>query len=335
MPSSAVLRFTDPDAYYAAIRTAEVKGVVTTRGDYRAELTRIELHRLWMQRGVEGLPRVMNVRRRDPRVAVFFMTEQEQSPLQVRGMVLGTGEIAVLGSGSADHHLSSAACRWGAMSLTPEDLAEAGQAIVGRELTAPSSLTYRLRPSPATLLRLLNLHEAAGHLASAAPDILEKHEVTRAIEHRLIHAMVTCISEGEAVAPRTIDRNHAAVMRRLEETLHANSDRTLYLAELCAAAGTSARTLLACCHEHLGMGPMRYLWLRRMPLARRALRTADLATTTVTEIATDYGFWELGRFSVSYRTLFGETPSASLRRPSQDLRPWPRDGSPWKFAEIA
>src|SRR5205085_820151 len=50
MPSSAVLRFTDPDAYYAAIRTAEVKGVVTTRGDYRAELTRIELHRLWMQR---------------------------------------------------------------------------------------------------------------------------------------------------------------------------------------------------------------------------------------------------------------------------------------------
>lgn len=334
MPSSAVLTFTEPDAYYAAIRTAEVKGVVTARGDYRAELTRIELHRLWMQRGVEDLPRVMNVRRRDPRVAVFFMTEQEQSPLQVRGMVLGRGEIAVLGSGSADHHLSSASCRWGAMSLTPEDLAAAGQAILGRELTAPSSLTYRLRPPPAILLQLLNLHEAAGHLANTAPDILEKDEVARAIEQGLMHAMVTCMSEGEAVALRAVDRNHAAIMRRLEETLHANSDRTLYLAELCAAAGVSGRTLLACCHEHLGMGPIRYLWLRRMHLARRALRMADAATTTVTRIATDYGFWELGRFSVAYRSLFGETPSASLRRPPEDdPRAWA--GSPWKFAETA
>jgi hypothetical protein len=88
------MTFAEPDAFHAAIRTAEVKGVVTARG-HRAELTRIELHRLWMQRGVEGLPRVMNVRRRDPRVSIFFLTEQEQSPLQVRGVVVRTGEIAV------------------------------------------------------------------------------------------------------------------------------------------------------------------------------------------------------------------------------------------------
>jgi hypothetical protein len=50
MPDSAVLTFTDPDAYYATIRTAEVKGVVTVRGDYRAELTRIELHCLPLRR---------------------------------------------------------------------------------------------------------------------------------------------------------------------------------------------------------------------------------------------------------------------------------------------
>jgi AraC-like DNA-binding protein len=68
------------------------------------------------------------------------------------------------------------------------------------------------------------------------------------------------------------------------------------------------------------MGPVRYLWLRRMHLARIVLMRADPATATVTGIATDYGFWELGRFSVDYRTLFGELPSATLRRSPVDAR---------------
>jgi AraC-like DNA-binding protein len=67
------------------------------------------------------------------------------------------------------------------------------------------------------------------------------------------------------------------------------------------------------------MSPMRYLWLRQMHFARRALRMADPAATTVTDIATSYGFWELGRFSVAYRSLFGESPSAAIRRPPKTL----------------
>ena len=109
----------------------------------------------------------------------------------------------------------------------------------------------------------------------------------------------------------------------------------MYMAELSAAARVSYRTLHACCREHLGMSPKRYLWLRRMNLARQGLRTADPERTTVTEIATNYGFWELGRFSVAYRSLFGESPSTTLRRPSDDPRPGEIAGSPWQFTKSA
>jgi len=71
--------------------------------------------------------------------------------------------------------------------------------------------------------------------------------------------------------------------------------------------------------EHLGMGPIRFLILRRMHLVRRALLRADPSASSVTRIVTDHGFWELGRFSVAYRALFGESPSETLRRPWSGL----------------
>jgi AraC-like DNA-binding protein len=332
MPDSEVLTFADPDAFHANIRRSQVEGVVTTRGEYRAELTCIDLPRAYIHRGDENLPRVLNVTPRVNRASILFATDQRQAAMHFGGLELSPDEI--IRFGSPGHFRSSAACRWGVMSLTYKDFVAAGQAIIDRDLTSPF-FAQRIRPPPALFARLSNLHEAVGNLAKTAPDILANPEVARALEQGLVHAMVLCMSGGEAAETRSAHHRHAAVVRRLEELLEANPDRTLYVAELCAAVGASDRTLRACCQEHLGMSPMRYLWLRRMHLARRALRITDPVVATVTEVATNYGFWELGRFSVAYRSLFGEAPSAALRRPPDDPRPRKSTGSPLQLPESA
>jgi transcriptional regulator GlxA family with amidase domain len=171
--------------------------------------------------------------------------------------------------------------------------------------------------------RLLKLHEMVGEIAKTTPDLLALPEVLRALEHELIHAMVMCLSEGLSLKMTEGGRRHDAILARFEEFMEANPDQPLYLTEICAAIGVAERTLRVACEEHLGMGPIRYLSLRRMHLVRRALLRADPSTATVTRLATDHGFWELGRFAVAYRALFGETPSESLRRLPDAYRIFP------------
>lgn len=117
------------------------------------------------------------------------------------------------------------------------------------------------------------------------------------------------------VRPKTGRIYHDAILARFLEFLTVHPNRALYLPEICAGIGVAERTLRVVCEERLGMGPIRYLTLRRMHRVRIALLRAEASNTTVTRIAMDHGFCELGRFSVAYRSLFCESPSETLRRP--------------------
>jgi AraC-like DNA-binding protein len=158
------------------------------------------------------------------------------------------------------------------------------------------------------------VHAAAGDLAKKAPEILANPEAARGLEQTLIEAMVACLAHGDGRESSSARGQHAIVMRRFRRVVEENPEQPLYIPEICKAIRVPDRTLRMCCEEYLGMGPKRYLLLRRMHLARRALRQAESDATSVTEIATQFGFWQLGRFAVEYQSLFGESPSATLHR---------------------
>jgi AraC-like DNA-binding protein len=317
MPWSKVLTFTDPFPYQATIRAADLELFPTARGKFHAELTQVCMNQLWMQRFHQNLPLVVAGAIKAGRRIISFLTTAKPTAMQHRGMDVSSGDIIVNDS-DVLHQRTGAGFRMGGMSLPTGDFDVAYRAITGREFTA-LHLTHLARPSPTRMSQLLRLHETVGQIAKTAPDVLQLPEVVRSLEQQLIHLMVRCLADGAFSGMTAGSRRHDIIVVRLEEFLAENPDTPLYLTEICAAIGVAERTLRAACEEHLGMGPIRYLGLRRMHLVRRALLRAD-PSKTVTQVATDHGFWELGRFAVAYRALFGESPSATLHRPSDDMK---------------
>ena len=312
MLSSAVRTFSDPDDYGAAIRQANAQVLVTGRGHFTAQITRIDLHCLWMQRLSESLPRIIQTDMLGGRAVITFRT-QSGPDLSWSGFGLQPGQIMRHPQIGSSFQHSSGAVGIGAMSLPLEDMASVGSAIAGCDLTPPRDVLI-VAPGRAAMAKLQRLHAAAGDLAETTPEIIAQPEAARGLEQLLIEALIGCLAEAKVDEDTVAQRQHELIMRRFRRVVEANPTKALYIPEICAAVGVSARTLLVCCQEHLGMGPKQFLLLRRIRLARRALRRSAPGSTTVTEILTQHGFWNFGRFAVLYRSLYGERPSDTLGR---------------------
>jgi AraC-like DNA-binding protein len=315
MPSSAVRTFTDPDDWTTTFRGSQAELTITARGQFSAKLTWIRLHRLQMQRFFDNLPRILHVAHVHRRATISFLAPQGP-PQRWGGTELAPGDVALHNLDQNHFQQTSGFASSGFMSLPVEDFVSAGATMVGCDLTPPKD-TLIFRPAPHALTKLRRLHAAAGRLAEEAPEIIANPDAARGLEQALIEAMVACLGHREDRPNSSAQGQHAIVMRRFRRVVEENSEEALYIPEICKAIRVSDRTLRMVCQEHLGMGPKRYLLLRRMQSVRRALHEATTDATSVTEIATRYGFWHLGRFAVEYHSLFGEAPSATLCRQSE------------------
>jgi AraC-like DNA-binding protein len=309
---SRVFSLDDPSACRTLFPSADVQLFPTAKGNFHAEIAQVGMNRLWMHRIHISLPEINTVAVKSGHRSIGFLTECNSSSLLDCGLEVRHGDI-VLNRSDVVHQRSGADFHYGTVSLPSDDLAAAAEAIVGRELPETPHKSI-VRPPFALMRRLLDLHKSIGQLAHHTPDILELPEVTRALENELTHILVRCLAEGHCLEQTNGGRRCGTILARFVEFLEAHPYRPLYLTEICAAIGVAERTLRASCERQLGIGPIRYLSLRRMHQVRRALLHSDPSTATVTQVATDHGFWELGRFSVAYRALFGESPSQTLRQ---------------------
>jgi len=102
------------------------------------------------------------------------------------------------------------------------------------------------------------------------------------------------------------------VVARAEQILRARGE-PLPIARLSLLVGVSERGLRNAFNAVRGMSPKQCVIHDRLHGVRRKLSDPRAMPATVTDVATEYGFFELGRFAGRYKAVFGETPSATLR----------------------
>jgi transcriptional regulator GlxA family with amidase domain len=111
----------------------------------------------------------------------------------------------------------------------------------------------------------------------------------------------------------SVSNSRQQIVERAEAFLSARTGEPVSIVQLCRIVGVSERSLRNAFYTVRGMSPKRCAVRARLAEVRQALSVANGMRGAVTAIATDYGFFELGRFARRYKAVFGESPSATLR----------------------
>jgi AraC-like DNA-binding protein len=303
--------YTEPDAFRVSVPDVAANLVVTGPGTFRSRLTWVNMRRLRLLLVEATRPRIAFVSL-GPAPLFVSLAVDSRASVMFNGVPMRSGMVVLHARPDQFHQRSTGPIRWGLIALSPSHFAAHARALLGAEPAWPKTSKI-LRPPSSVFAEIRRLHTKACGLAKTRPDMLSHHQVARALEQDLLHALVSALAEPEAWEGTAKRQQHAVIMAKFEKVLDAQGDRKLSMADLSVGTGVPERTLRHFCYEFLGLSPLVYARLRRLNLVRAALLRSDPAIATVSGVARQHGFSELGRFAAAYRAAFGESPSTTLQ----------------------
>jgi AraC-like DNA-binding protein len=311
MVGSVTSVFGEPDDFQAALRAEGVlRLLVTAPGEFRARLTQVALHDLHLLLGEERLPRIALVATPEDKLFVALPLDDQSAPI-FDGFEAPPDELLTFGPGQPVYTRIRGPCRWGALTVSRALFVQYGRALCGAEFAVPPA--SRWRPRRGAMRQLRRLHRMVCRTRSG---MLADGEAAHGLEQQLIHALVDCLF-GEPIEEGKDAFRDRALIAQFED--HLENEPLHGVDEIASRFGVSLPALRDCCEKHLGIDPERYRRLRNMQLANRALRTENPDTTTVSQVAERYGFKDLDQFSADYFSVYGESPSARLRRGADEV----------------
>ncbi|MCE9650421.1 MAG: helix-turn-helix domain-containing protein [Parvibaculum sp.] len=223
---------------------------------------------------------------------------------------LAEGDVCVCPAGQSQKGHFKGSTSYVAVSLPLPEIREVARALDGLDWSRsglyrpPAQARADLRRKLATCISML---QSFGSDLSGRARAFLRDEILDSY----LDALADAVLAGSSPMPIAPGEE---IVKLVEDYLAERHPARVRVNDLCVALKISRRTLYRAFHETLGVGPKAYLRLTALSMARCVLVEASPGETSVTEVALNHGFPELGRFSVLYRQMFGESPSDTLRR---------------------
>ena len=164
------------------------------------------------------------------------------------------------------------------------------------------------------LRRLLHRLSSDVAQSSALGTPLENLSRTRRIELELVYLVLACLDRGEAQTPRVHLSKRMRALGRALELIGKRPQRGFCISDLVEQVGVSRRTLEYAFLDGVGVSPAAYLKATRLKALHQDLLLTGSTQASVASLCLLHGFSHLGQLAADYRLMFGERPSATLRR---------------------
>jgi AraC-like DNA-binding protein len=151
------------------------------------------------------------------------------------------------------------------------------------------------------------------HVSATAPSAMASEDVRRQYSRTLMELMLTAAthSHSDALAERS-NRAEAWHVGHARDYIHEHLSEDISISDIAAKVGVTPRTLQNGFRKTFNLTPVEYIRRARVEALRRALLAAD-ETAGVTNLMTNVGIVNFGRYAQYYREQVGVTPSATLR----------------------
>ena len=146
------------------------------------------------------------------------------------------------------------------------------------------------------------------------PDLARTPVTLTSIQLELLDHLTMLAASLPPVTALESEPRRMRGLRKAVEYLRHTPNVHIPMSSLCRISGMSERSLQYAFRDAFGMTPNETMLHRRLHFVRQALLGSDTQNASVTEVAMQFGFSELGRFANRYRKLFGELPSQTLTR---------------------
>jgi AraC-like DNA-binding protein len=301
------------DQYCRAVQQARVSFVLTKREEAPWWLDVISGRSTMLQFGSDGGASVVHGTVLDDNYILIGRHRPSAALITINGDIIAPQHFALLPPGSHFVFSANRARTWFAISL-PRAMVEA-LCFTNRNLRIrwtehrPHLLTLTAEQNMKLVVWAERMHALATQ--GSGDDLSE------ATEAELLAAVRDVLSTETSEHLPKLDhaglKANDTVTRALSSLGNGELKDDWYVNDMAEAAHVHPRTLLRAFHRVIGMGPIRYLRLRQLNVIRQKLYRATDDRLTVTQIMQAAGASDLGRVSGSYKELFGELPSETLR----------------------